>query len=96
MVYITSDLFGPSTTNDWQHNTAPSYWHTMAHEQHTTGLGKRRRQKHVTPASSLIAKLRRYIPHAPSQYPAFRLQQLPLLLLLPLQILRIHDGPAAR
>ncbi|KAI1530994.1 hypothetical protein PtrCC142_008591, partial [Pyrenophora tritici-repentis] len=44
MVYITSDLFGPSTTNDWQHNTAPSYWHTMAHEQHTTGLGKRRRQ----------------------------------------------------
>ncbi|RMZ66979.1 cytochrome c1 heme precursor [Pyrenophora seminiperda CCB06] len=43
MVYITSDLFGPSTTNDWQHNTAPNYWHTMAQEQHAAGLGKRKR-----------------------------------------------------
>ncbi|EFQ95527.1 hypothetical protein PTT_06332 [Pyrenophora teres f. teres 0-1] len=53
MVYITSDLFGPSTTNDWQHNTTPSYWHTMAHEQHTAGLGKRKRQAadHGPPAS---------------------------------------------
>ena len=44
MVYITSDIFGPSTTNDWQRNTTSNSWHAMAHEQHAASLGKRKRQ----------------------------------------------------
>ncbi|EOA88868.1 uncharacterized protein SETTUDRAFT_106128 [Exserohilum turcica Et28A] len=48
MVYITSDLFGPSTTHEWQQDRPPNYWHTMSHEQPpaaaaAASLGKRKR-----------------------------------------------------
>ncbi|XP_014558483.1 hypothetical protein COCVIDRAFT_94510 [Bipolaris victoriae FI3] len=44
MVYITSDLFGPSTTRDWQQDNTSHNWHTMAPDQPAAGLGKRKRQ----------------------------------------------------
>jgi hypothetical protein len=44
MVYITSDLFGPSTAHNWQQDGTSNHWHTMAHDQHAAGLGKRKRQ----------------------------------------------------
>ncbi|KAG9188436.1 hypothetical protein G6011_02359 [Alternaria panax] len=43
MVYITSDLFGPNKPHERQYDESPNYWHTMAHEQHAAGLGKRKR-----------------------------------------------------
>jgi hypothetical protein len=43
MVYITSDLFGPNTTHDWQQDNATNYWPAMTNDQHAAGLGKRRR-----------------------------------------------------
>ncbi|KAI4921366.1 hypothetical protein J4E85_008711 [Alternaria conjuncta] len=43
MVYITSDLFGPNTPHERQYDTTTSYWHTMGHDQHAAGLGKRKR-----------------------------------------------------
>jgi hypothetical protein len=44
MVYITSDLFGPTTTHDWEHHNSANHWPSMANEQHAAGLGKRKRQ----------------------------------------------------
>ncbi|KAF1842656.1 uncharacterized protein K460DRAFT_290206 [Cucurbitaria berberidis CBS 394.84] len=44
MVYITSDLFGPTIPHDRQeHNLASTYWPATANVQHTAALGKRRR-----------------------------------------------------
>ena len=43
MVYITSDLFGLTTTHDGGHSSMPTLWPTMASPQHTAGLGKRKR-----------------------------------------------------
>jgi hypothetical protein len=39
MVYITSDLFGPTDTRNQPH----TYWNTMTDSQHAVGLGKRKR-----------------------------------------------------
>ncbi|EMD63195.1 hypothetical protein COCSADRAFT_338673 [Bipolaris sorokiniana ND90Pr] len=44
MVYITSDLFGPSTARDWEQDGTSHSWHTIAPDQPAAGLGKRKRQ----------------------------------------------------
>ncbi|KAH7372363.1 hypothetical protein BKA66DRAFT_423131 [Pyrenochaeta sp. MPI-SDFR-AT-0127] len=43
MVYITSDLFGLTTTHDREHTSMTTLWPTMASSQHMAGLGKRKR-----------------------------------------------------
>ncbi|KAL6159452.1 hypothetical protein ACJQWK_06038 [Exserohilum turcicum] len=62
MVYITSDLFGPSTTHEWQQDRPPNYWHTMSHEQPpaaaaAASLGKRKR-----PANDDTPHINHHIP----------------------------------
>jgi hypothetical protein len=44
MVYITSDLFGPNTTHKRQQDNTNNYWPSMTTDQHSAGLGKRKRQ----------------------------------------------------
>ncbi|KAF1941601.1 hypothetical protein EJ02DRAFT_454987 [Clathrospora elynae] len=43
MVYITSDMFGPHTTHDRELSPLSTYWSAMGDQQHTAGLGKRKR-----------------------------------------------------
>lgn len=44
MVYITPDLFGPTSTHNRADTTPLSHWNAMVDPQHASGLGKRRRQ----------------------------------------------------
>ncbi|KAJ4372121.1 hypothetical protein N0V83_003894 [Neocucurbitaria cava] len=58
MVYITSDLFGPTTTHDREHNPNPTFWQNMATAQYSAGLGKRKRHEEEERPSQYETSLR--------------------------------------
>ncbi|KAF2132964.1 hypothetical protein P153DRAFT_420844 [Dothidotthia symphoricarpi CBS 119687] len=66
MVYITSDLFGPAPTHSRVESTPLTHWNIMVDSQHTSGLGKRRRQDRDESPSTNYQRL------SPSNRPSHR------------------------